>query len=167
MKLSSLLWLFLFIFNSALVALKFTQPIDEAVTSFKCCVPFFEKLTVLGNTEAIFAVALLASVKAGKKLRKKLGVGTVFLAVLVRILKELFSRPRPNGIDLLSYPSGHATLGFYLYYTLFRSTKKWYRWVFLAIALLIPISRLILGVHWLSDVLGGVFLAMFVYSLIS
>lgn len=83
------------------------------------------------------------------------------------LVKEIFSRERP--LDALyvegtaSFPSGHATAAMALYgfliYTLWRSRRKKGR-VFAAgllafLIVLIGLSRLYLGVHYLSDVLSG------------
>lgn len=86
---------------------------------------------------------------------------------LVKVLKLTLHRPRPGpfygGVEQFSFPSGHATLSTVAYgflaFLLCRGEQRRLRKVFaLAAALLIaPIafSRLYLGAHWLSDVLGG------------
>ncbi len=83
-------------------------------------------------------------------------------------LKLLFERPRPDlaphldHVSSFSYPSGHATsvtaiaLGFALL-----APPGWRRWtwpVAIAAILLTLLSRVMLGVHWPSDVLGGAML---------
>lgn len=82
--------------------------------------------------------------------------------------KYAFHRPRPVEAVLLehsyAFPSGHATIAVafygYLAYLLIRSCDRW-RWRvnllfgFAGLILLIGLSRLVLGVHYLSDVLGG------------
>ena len=91
-------------------------------------------------------------------------------AVINLTLKVLFGRPRPDFLDMFyeevgfSFPSGHAMLSVLFYgmlaYLLGRSMGVWGWRVFLGliaatIALVIGLSRLVLGVHFLSDVLGG------------
>lgn len=81
-------------------------------------------------------------------------------------LKGLWQRARPQlweGIPFLpdhSFPSGHATLSmaFFLAVMLISQTSPHRRWIVLLgglLALLIGLSRLYLGVHYLSDVVGG------------
>lgn len=93
-------------------------------------------------------------------------------AGLEAILKVLVHRTRPEyaGHYLVSgsysFPSGHATLSFLgiamLLYTLItthRLRERWARIVFISAGalwvLLVGISRIYLGVHFPSDVLGG------------
>ena len=88
-------------------------------------------------------------------------------AAAVHFLKHMFARPRPEYervlVDGYSFPSGHAavstalgiTLSFLLYKSNIRHKNKIISaiiiWVFI-----IYMSRIYLGVHYLSDILGGV-----------
>jgi undecaprenyl-diphosphatase len=91
--------------------------------------------------------------------------GTVLSAILVRILKLVFSRLRPPAstiYDSYSFPSGHAlssTVFFGLMAWLlthyFPSHRKIICTVAALLALWVGLSRIILGFHWPSDVLGG------------
>ncbi len=82
--------------------------------------------------------------------------------------KLAFHRARPDvafyAEDTFSFPSGHATISIAFYgfltYILFRQLKKWkYKinalFFGIVIILAIGLSRLYLGVHFLSDVWGG------------
>lgn len=81
------------------------------------------------------------------------------------ILKEIFARERPDivpHLDMvtsLSYPSGHAVnvMVTYLLAALLIGRASRSTWIFLAllVALLIGVSRILLGVHWPSDMVGG------------
>jgi undecaprenyl-diphosphatase len=90
--------------------------------------------------------------------------------LLNRILKYVFQRPRPHFDDPLlslssySFPSGHtmtATVVFgVLAAYLFATTQNWRRRVVIVLVasfliLLVGFSRIYLGVHYLSDVLGA------------
>jgi undecaprenyl-diphosphatase len=80
-------------------------------------------------------------------------------------LKAVFGRARPDMIPHLdvvnsaAYPSGHATNAalVYLLFALLVPTAQRGRWLTAALVLTIltGLSRIALGVHWPSDVLGG------------
>jgi len=85
-------------------------------------------------------------------------------------LKEGFDRPRPDlvphqvEVSNPSFPSGHATMAAVVYLTLGvlfarslprRRLRGYVIFVSAAIAVLVGISRVYLGVHWPTDVLAG------------
>ena len=91
-------------------------------------------------------------------------------------VKHAFHLPRPTVFPWLmpasgyGFPSGHATMAFSLYGYLavrlvMRKPGSVWRWLMtaaaLAIAFAIAGSRLYLGVHWPTDVLGGTMVATF------
>lgn len=91
-------------------------------------------------------------------------------AVAVHLLKGLFARPRPGPefSDLaamgMSFPSGHASMSTIVFLTtaaLLCSTRQrgveraYILGAGMSLAVLVGLSRIALGVHWLTDVLGG------------
>ena len=88
----------------------------------------------------------------------------------VQLLKYLIRLSRPvavyNGVSAFGFPSCHTTMGVILYgfivLMLTRDMKAAIRWksfaTILLISFAISVSRLYLGVSWLSDVLGGFFI---------
>lgn len=78
------------------------------------------------------------------------------------VAKEVFARPRPtlvpalDDVTSLSYPSGHAA-GAMVVLVLGALLLRGQRLVLAAVilALAIGTTRVLLGVHWPSDVLGG------------
>ncbi|MBI2633250.1 MAG: phosphatase PAP2 family protein [Parcubacteria group bacterium] len=95
------------------------------------------------------------------------------------VLKLLFTRPRPyityptvyRLTHLLetspdpAFPSGHTTLAFALAFAVFWFFNKKIGVAFMIIALLIGVSRIIAGVHYPLDIIGGIALAWLIVFL--
>jgi undecaprenyl-diphosphatase len=129
-------------------------------------------VTVLGSTPVTVLVALAAAVVLGIRRRwTEVWVLVVALAIChiaVPVLKEATDRPRPADglVDTSgnSYPSGHATYSV-LYTWLVLTIAVRVRpglthasaliVVGVAVTLAVGLSRVYLGVHYLSDVTGG------------
>lgn len=101
-------------------------------------------------------------------------------AATVFVIKNVFYRDRPAEIFHLvvetdsSFPSGHATAAMALYgfliYIIWKHDRHYLKKPFIvllsALIVLVGISRLYLGVHYLTDVLAG-YAVGFVWILIS
>lgn len=179
--------IFIFIMNSILVITNCYQPIDEIICNLVGSIQtgwltdIFKVITVLGNTKTIIAVNALIIVITLFTRRFKLFVlpiASICSGAFNTALKYLFSRPRPVGIELIaqggfSYPSGHSAISalFYgaLVYLLMKSNFKYKKLLMILpiiLMILIPLSRIYLGVHYLSDIIGGFSLGFSILSLI-
>lgn len=101
-------------------------------------------------------------------LKRFWGAGFYALAVAlsalsVQVLKALFDRPRPEEMlvasDAGSFPSGHVANVATIAVTLAVLLGRTWAWYVGAIAVvLMALSRTYLGVHWMTDTVGGALL---------
>lgn len=89
---------------------------------------------------------------------------------ITEIIRFFYHRPRPFLIEQLhplisesgwSFPSGHSAFFFAMATAIYLYNKKWGIGFFIA-ALLINISRIGAGVHYPSDILGGMVVGIIV-----
>ena len=164
-------------------------PIDLTITNTLQTLnsPFFSQLMILVSwfgylpQSAIFSLIIIVPLYfLGFRWEALASIGIAVLEeTLNTLIKFIIHRPRP-AVDLVniitplssySFPSGHvmyyvAFFGFiwFLIYTMLKSS--WIRTVFLlffgTLILLVGISRIYLGEHWSSDVLGAYLLGTLV-----
>jgi membrane protein DedA with SNARE-associated domain/membrane-associated phospholipid phosphatase len=139
-------------------------------------------VTALGTWPAVAIAAGLTAVWAATRRRwidaAALVAGVALEPLVMHAAKAAYDRPRPAGglVDtmLSAYPSGHATYAITWVacaLVLVRAGTGWavrFAAVTVAIGLVaaIALTRIYLGVHWLSDVVGGVALGIAVWSLV-
>ena len=138
--------------------------------------PLMEFISFLGD-DGICLIIIAVFLMIPKKTRKYgtamllgLAIGALFTNLW---LKVVIARPRPyvdqNSVFYQiwtvmgqhtesdkSFPSGHTTAAFASMVPLFILCRKKVSWLALVFAVLMGISRIYLGVHYASDVLGGV-----------
>ena len=176
----------IFIINTVLVLLGKTTGFDNAVynlvRSLEC--EFFDKyfvfITKFGNVSVVIGIVSLLILLFRNRNGIILTILGVISAVTNKATKHIIQRPRPDVLRLIkqggySYPSGHSMISValygYLLYLAFTKIKngilKWLCCIILFIFILsIGVSRIYVGVHYASDVLGGFTLALFELILI-
>lgn len=95
---------------------------------------------------------------------------SISLALLVVLsMKSLSGVLRPDGSDLLSFPSGHTATAFLAASLLYKEYGfKRGAWITFAIyspAILTGLTRILNNRHWLSDVFAGAILSLMIISL--
>ena len=135
----------------------FATPIAKFITNFGGAI-FLITLTVI-------LVILIKNKKIGLSIFSNL----IIITVLNQLLKRILQRPRPTEFRIIeetgySFPSGHSMVSMafygYLIYLIYKYVEnkhvKWISIVLLSILICtIGVSRIYLGVHYTSDVLGG------------
>lgn len=145
-----------------------------------------EFITFFGGSEFVIPMAVAGAIMIPFKKTRKFGMAVLF-AVLVGtlltnlVMKPLFARPRPyiyyadNPVFMSwhefagghlesekSFPSGHTTAAFELGVAIFLVMKnKKIAWIFPVFSALVGLSRIYLMVHYVTDVIGGVFVGVF------
>ncbi|WP_454917462.1 phosphatase PAP2 family protein [Xanthobacter sediminis] len=140
--------------------------------------PWFEEMmrdfTALGSTGVLTLItaAVLVFLLLTQKRHAALlvAVSVAGGTLLSQVMKWGFDRPRPDlvphgmAVYTQSFPSGHAMLSAIVYLTLgallARTQARTRVKVFLlamaaAVTVIVGVSRIYLGVHWPTDVLGG------------
>lgn len=100
-----------------------------------------------------------------------LGSG-LFAWVVAHVLKDIIAHPRPDLTNALvvpdslySFPSGHAALMFALGLSMFSFDKKAGIIIFV-LAILTGIARVLAGVHFWYDIVGGIVVGFLVSYII-
>lgn len=157
-----------------------TQRFDEAVLTWVegHRTPVFDhialEITALGNIATLAVLVLAVSVFLWLT-HHRISVALLMIAVagggiLNTLLKEVFDRPRPSVVEQItdvssqSFPSGHSMAAFIAYASVAylggrlepTPTLRWTTWGLAALLILaVGGSRVYLGVHYPSDVVGG------------
>lgn len=132
-------------------------------------------ITQFGNTIPVIIITLVLMITlTSRKEVFLIGSNTILTVGSNQILKHIICRPRPNHLRLIvengySFPSGHAMISICLYglliYLVNKKIKNKLLKIILTILLIIlilgiGISRIYVGVHYPSDVLGGYLLSL-------
>ena len=148
--------------------------IDQKYSSFlreklKCssCDKLFSILTHIGSALMTLSICLMMVIFGNQDVRS---IGIISLLsltishVIVQSLKYAIRRQRPTDdisrenytilFDRYSFPSGHATAAFSIATTVSLSLPL-FSIIAFPLALMIGLSRIYIGVHYLTDVLAG------------
>ena len=152
---------------------KLINPVNTAIFKF---------FSFFGSEIFIISLCILILILSKKKGR---GVGFIFILLLTLLenqgLKLLIARERPNINPLViennySFPSGHTMI-----ITVIISLLMFYLWqskkgskaqkiiitsLMIIIALLVMLSRIYLGVHFFSDIIGGITASILLLSIV-
>jgi membrane-associated phospholipid phosphatase len=127
----------------------------------------------VGATVVAVCATLLLAARRRWSLALFVALSGAVGVALVELGKRSAGRLRPDGADDVialgldrSFPSGHSASGIYVYgavavLLILLATRsgaafaRWSGWALLAAGVGIGLSRIVLGVHWATDVLAG------------
>ena len=140
----------------------------------------FINITKMGNTTIILLIIIVILLKMNHKNQEILSFTAIITVLSNQIIKNIIKRPRPNHIRLIkqggySFPSGHAMIsiavyGFLLYYIQTNCKNKKQK-ILLSVLLTILIlmigcSRVYVGVHYPTDIIGGYCLSIYILKMV-
>ncbi len=140
---------------------------NDTLSSILKCV------THLGGVAFIVLLGVLCFMFC-KKNRWFITFDLVGCTVINQTIKHIVRRPRPNVVRLVSesgysFPSGHSMIsvafyGLVIYFVYKNINNKYLKWALISLLslliLTIGFSRIYVGVHYFTDVVGGYLLAL-------
>lgn len=147
-------------------------------------ITFFQIVSMFGSYLGFFIVFVLLFIKK-RKLSYAFAIAFIVASVINYILKQIIARDRPfvnNEVILnldnesgFSMPSGHSMcaglFATFLFYLIIKSSQKRMTKILGGIAvslfpILIALSRMVLGAHYLSDTIVGIIIGI-IFAIIS
>ena len=133
-----------------------------------------EAMTIFGEIAIPMVTIMVLTWCISRKKAFALSFSLLSALMITQTLKAIFRMPRPfqahpeliagrrlHTATGYSFPSGHSTISGSFYSSLI--VIIWKKWAAILLALpiiLVPISRMMLGVHWPQDVLAGTIIGL-------
>ncbi|MBO5095266.1 MAG: phosphatase PAP2 family protein [Bacilli bacterium] len=177
-KFKSILLLLLFILLAILVINGYTKTIDNIVYKFiissksNTITNLMKFISFLFSTKIVVLYCIFCLVFFKNKRNAIYLSGIMAIeALLNNIIKVIIKRPRPEILQMVtvktySYPSGHtmaATIFLIVFGNFlkekFKNNKRFITTIQVLLILLTGVSRIYLGVHYFTDIIGAILLS--------
>ena len=174
------LLILVFLFITYLVVVGKTNSFDNIIYKIirslesDFCDKYFIFITKFGNIDVV--IGMVICLIFAFRNRHAIMVTTLVInsAITNQLVKHIILRDRPNVLRLIeqggySYPSGHTMIaiclyGYLLYLAFTKINNKFIKYIcsiiLFVLILSISVSRIYVGVHYASDVAGGLVLAL-------
>ena len=169
----------IFLILACLVCIKKELTIDNIVIDFilkirnENLTNIIKLITHLGSATMVILIPILSLlILKNKKISLFMSLNLILITACQHIIKPIIGRTRPSyGLikeTSFSFPSGHSltSMAFYgfIIYLIYKSNLKYKKLLITLLSILIILigfSRLYLGVHYVTDVLGGFIFSLF------
>lgn len=133
---------------------------------------FWDNMSILGDG-AVTMTLVLPSIRRSPRRFWAALFGAAVVAIAVQVCKHLIPLPRPLSVlpagaffhsgprlGAVAFPSGHAAAIFTLagVWIISPARRALWRALLLALAVVVGVARIMVGVHWPTDVLAGMLL---------
>jgi membrane-associated phospholipid phosphatase len=140
--------------------------------------PVLWPLMQFGTFIVVPVVAIIALVFRRIRFGIEVAIAGVGAYVLAKVVKDLFPRSRPGvfvddvhlrgiGTGGRGYPSGHSATSAAVTYVVFAFLPRRWRWVPVALAVIVSSGRVYVGGHFPLDVVGGAALGIVTAALVT
>ncbi|TGK21909.1 phosphatase PAP2 family protein [Leptospira fluminis] len=127
----------------------------------------------LGSTAFFMALVSFIYLGVDRKVGIRMALGLMLAGILNGSCKAIFQSSRPLGLPFAQelgisessygFPSGHVQTAVVLYGILFLHLKSnFVKWIGVFCIFFMPIARMYAGLHYLGDVVGGLFIGVLV-----
>jgi len=161
----------LFLIIGLIVSTRRINYIDEAVVDIIYGLPdqlelILDSISQVASIGAFIGISAVLLILKKFKVAKKLIPSGLIALLLASAAKQIYATERPFVIlsdimervgqtDSYGFPSGHTALVTAMALSLMTYSQKKYKYLLWGIIVLVALSRIYLGVHTLSDVVGG------------